>query len=91
LSEAARVRILLVSAPKGCKKCAACEAMIERIRSKHGAALEFEKITSEDPEAAELGVVMPPMVLVDDLLIAAGKVPREDKLDAMVNKRLSGE
>jgi hypothetical protein len=80
--------ITLISAPRPCPKCAQCRAMIARLQARHPGRLAFREIAADAPEAEDFGVVMPPMLILGDVILAAGRVPREDRLSALIADRL---
>jgi len=84
------VDIVLVVATRECNKCRACEAMVGRLLGKHPGELSFRKVRDDAPEADEFGVVMPPMLVVNGVLVTAGKIPDERGLGAMVERMLEG-
>ena len=82
------VTIILVSALKPCKKCQDCEAMIKRLQEQFPGQIEYRKIRADDPEAEDYGVVMPPMMILDDFLVSAGNVPIESGLKQIIEEQL---
>ena len=78
----------MIVAPRKCKKCEACEAMIGRLEEQHPGRIEFRRVPADSPEASAFGVVMPPMLIVDDFIAGAGNVPREDGLAKIVARQL---
>ncbi|PIZ37493.1 MAG: hypothetical protein COY42_24110 [Armatimonadetes bacterium CG_4_10_14_0_8_um_filter_66_14] len=88
---AEQVTITLITALHECPKCAKCEAMIGRLMEVHPGGIEFRKVPADAPEAADYGVVMPPMVIVDDFIACAGKVPLEGAFAKLVANQLAGE
>jgi len=80
--------VTLVSAPQGCAKCAACEAMLGRLSERFAGRLDIRKYTTEDAEAEIYGVVMPPLLVVDGFLVTMGSVPDESRLAQLIQKKL---
>lgn len=82
------VRITLIVSPRGCPKCAKCEKMIAALQRRYPGRIDFRKFPADAPEADRYGVVMPPMVIVDDFIACAGNVPRESALERLVSEQL---
>ena len=68
-----------------------CIRMGGRLQEKWPGRIEFTVIPAESPEVADFGVIMPPMLLVKDFIVAAGKVPVESGLVKLVAKELGEE
>ena len=88
MSETEPLVITLIATPRGCRKCAASEELVARLLERHPGRIEYHRITTEDEAAAQYGVVMPPMLIVGDLVVATGRVPREDLLERYVAQQL---
>jgi len=82
------ITITLINAPHPCPKCAACQAMVARLQERHPGRIEFRQIQADGPEAADFGVIMPPMLLLGDFIVSAGNVPRETGLTKLVEREL---
>ena len=91
MSQAGRALITLVVALKECPKCRKCEAMIARLQERYPGRIEFKRVPADSPDAEQFGVVMPPMLLVEDFLLSAGSVPRESGLIALVAEQIGEE
>jgi hypothetical protein len=78
----------MVAAPRKCKKCEACTAMIDRLQAQFPGRIVFRVIPAADPEAEDYGVVMPPMLILDDFLVSAGNVPVESGLVQLITQQL---
>jgi hypothetical protein len=63
--------------------------MIGRLQQAHPGGIDFRKVPADAPEAADYGVVMPPMVIVDDFIACAGKVPIESAFARLVAGQLA--
>lgn len=87
-SGAGRLSIQLISSPTGCPKCAKCEVLVLRLMTAHPGRIDYAKVLSDSPDAEGFGVVMPPMLIVDGVILCAGRVPSEAKLAAFVDARL---
>lgn len=88
---APQVNLTLIVAPQKCQKCEQSEALVARLQARFPGALDYHRHTTDDPEAARFGVIMPPLLAVDDLIVGLGKVPDEAKLGQLIAKRLGSE
>ena len=69
----------------------ACEAMVARFQERYPGQINYRKVPADAPEAADFGVVMPPMLLLDDMILCAGKVPVESGLAQLLANELRDE
>ena len=86
-----KVTLTLIEAPRGCRKCEACLAMIQRLQERWPGRVELKTIMADAPEAADYGLIMPPMLLLGDFIVATGKVPLESGLVKLVARELGEE
>lgn len=82
------VKITLIGAPKKCAKCEACEALVSKLQDRFPGLIDFHQHTTDDAEAAEFGVVMPPFLVVGNFIVAMGAVPEEEKVAQLIEKQL---
>ena len=82
-------RIVLIVAPTDCPKCRACLALAEALAAAHPGQVEIEVVSCESPEAVRYGVVLPPTMIVDDFIVAAGSVPRRQAVTRLVEQSLA--
>lgn len=82
------VEITLISALKPCAKCEACRQIVRRLEERYPGQIASREVRADDPEAAQYGVVLPPMLLLGDVIVAFGRPPREEKLAAVIATRL---
>lgn len=82
--------LTLVSAVKHCPRCAECHAIGERLAARFAGRVAFRDIPADSPEAEDYGVtVFPPMMILDDLVVVVGRVPREEKLAEIIAGKLA--
>lgn len=87
------MEIVTYGSPKAdCRKCRDSEQMIEELVRELGAGdkVTVRKLTLQDPQAAQHGVMVTPSVVVDDTLVADGKLPDREKLKAYLASKLGG-
>ncbi len=63
----------------GCKRCDAAETMVKDAASKLGIDVKVEKIT-DYAEIAKFGIASTPSIVIDDTVVHAGGLPKEDAL-----------
>ncbi len=64
----------------GCKRCETVATMVQTAATKLGMEIEVVKVS--DPKAiAMAGVMSTPGIAIDDKLVHAGGLPREDALE----------
>lgn len=84
------IRIVLIVAPTDCPKCRACREICADLAAAHPGQVKVEVLSCEAPEAARYGVVLPPTMVVDDFIVAAGRVPRRAAVARLVEHSLGG-
>ena len=84
-------RITLIVTPKRCPKCFQCEALVARLLERFPGQLKYVELTTEDESVQRFGVILPPMLLVDDFIAAAGKVPVFEALVKLITAKLTRE
>lgn len=86
-----QITIILIVTPAKCGKCYACEDLVKRLQGQFPDQIVYREFTSNDAEAEQFGVVLPPMLIVDDFLAAAGNVPDYDALAKLVAAKLEAK
>lgn len=86
------MEIIAYGSPKAdCRKCRQSEEMIEEVLGELGAAdVTFLKLTLQDTRAAEQGVMVTPTIVVDDQIVADGKLPDREKFRSFLAAKLGG-
>ena len=64
----------------GCKRCEATETMVKNAASKLGIDVEVEKVT-DYAEIVKFGIASTPGIVIDDKVVHAGGLPKEDALE----------
>jgi hypothetical protein len=71
-----------------CSRCITAERVARRVALKYPGRVFVRKYDVTSAEAAELGIVLSPTVLVNDELVAAGTGISEERLDEIVRQHL---
>lgn len=85
------ITIVLIAAPQKCAKCRQCEALLARLQERFPGQLSCRQLSALEEEARAFGVVLPPMLIVDDLIVSAGRVPDEEALVQLIEAKLSAD
>jgi hypothetical protein len=80
--------VTLIIAPRKCEKCEKCQALIVRLQERFPGRLEYHEHTTDDEAADQFGVVLPPLLVVGDFIVAMGSVPEEDGLAQLIQRKL---
>jgi|LSQX01.2.fsa_nt_gb hypothetical protein len=86
--DAPLVKITLIVTPKKCQKCYQCEDLVARLIEAFPGQIEYVELDTTAEEVQQFGVILPPMLLIDDFIAAAGKVPIYEALVKLVTARL---
>lgn len=71
-----------------CKKCKNTEKIAREVAKELGSKVEVQKFDALSEEADKYGIMMTPSVVVNDRVVAVGKVPMRDELRNLVEKEL---
>ena len=80
------VRILLIESPLRCPKCQATRALLEQLVTARPGQLELQIVDTNSPEAACYDLMLTPATVVGDFVVATGKVPRRERLEAYLDR-----
>ena len=83
------VQIVVLHATPPCPKCVETEKLAREVAAGYGEGVVVRALTSDDPEADKYGVLLTPTVLVNDLVVAVGVVPRKERLAQAIEEELS--
>jgi len=85
------IAVTLIASVPPCDKCIATDAMMKRMiaKAEFQGKIQYRKLTIFDEEAEEYGVVMTPMLIADDVVLAVGKAPIESKLEELLGKLIA--
>jgi DNA-binding transcriptional MerR regulator len=72
-----------------CSRCIAAERVARRVALKYPGQVAVRKFDVVSDEAATVGVVMPPTIMVDKELVAMGRGVSEEKLERVIERHLS--
>ncbi len=73
----------------GCAKCKATEDVAKLAAQEYGDKVVVKKYDIMSKEADEYGIMMSPALVVEDIVVSAGKVPNESEIKKAINMILS--
>jgi len=81
------VTITMVHAPKRCPKCERTEEICRQVAAEFPGQVRVELLGAQQA-SARYGVVLTPTVIVDDMLVSSGAIPRKAKIREAVAQRI---
>lgn len=87
---ARRPHVTVIEADKPCSECIATRKLLESLREKLP-GLTVQVLHRSDPEAQQYGIIMTPVVIVDDLVFSMGRRPPARRLEALLKERFPSE
>ena len=72
-----------------CQKCKLAEKIVDRMAKKFK-SIKVERFDALSEEGDKYGVMVTPTIVVNDKIIATGKVPSEEKMEEIIKKELEG-
>ncbi|MEZ9197474.1 thioredoxin family protein [Shewanella sp. 10N.286.54.B9] len=72
----------------GCKKCTNLAADVEQIANDMSVNFELEKVTDMDA-ILDYGVMSTPAIVVDGVVMTAGKVPTKHEIEQLLKQAAS--
>lgn len=72
----------------GCNNCQMVEEAARAAVAELGVEAEFEKVTDRD-QFATYGLLFTPGLVINEKLVAAGRIPNKDEIMIWVNKALA--
>ncbi|MFQ3663035.1 MAG: thioredoxin family protein [Chloroflexaceae bacterium] len=69
----------------GCANCNRLEERVRKVVNERGLAVEIEKVT-DYAQMMRWKIMATPGLVVDDVLVAAGRIPNEDEIAGWLTK-----
>ena len=82
--------IKVIGTTPPCAKCKRAEQEVRKLESKFPGQIRVLKVDAMHPEAEQYGVVVTPMVVIDDEVVARGKILTADQLERHIRKAFGG-
>jgi disulfide oxidoreductase YuzD len=84
----AQLKVKVFGTTPPCANCKRAEAQARKAASEFPGRMEVVKLDALGPEAEAYGLMMTPLVVVDDEVVGAGKVVPAPKLVSIVRQKL---
>jgi len=72
-----------------CSRCKETEQRARQAAEKYPGKVSVAKFSAFDKEGDKYGIMMTPTVVVNDKVIAVGKIPSEDDFKKMIDKAMA--
>jgi disulfide oxidoreductase YuzD len=84
------VTITVFGATPPCARCKRAEREAQAAAERFPGQVEVRKLDALGPEAEAYGMMVTPTIVIDDEIVATGKVLSADQLAQLVQSRLGG-
>ena len=84
------VTIKVFGSTPPCAKCREVEKRALKVAGKYPGQIAVSKLSALSEEGDKYGVLLTPTVVINDKVVAMGKVVSEDELEQLVKKELEG-
>jgi len=82
------IRVKIFGSTPPCAKCKEVERRANNVAKKYPGKVEVAKFSALSEEGDKYGVMLTPTVVVNDTVVAVGKVIPEDEIDKAIKKEL---
>jgi len=84
------IKVKVFGSTPPCAKCKEAEKRAIKVAEKYPGKVEVAKFGALSEEGDKYGVILTPTVVINDTVVAAGKVISEDELEKIKKKELGG-
>ena len=74
-----------------CAKCKEMERRAKTVADKYPSKVEVAKFDALSDEGDKYGIMLTPTVVINERVVAAGKLVSEDELEKLIQKELEGQ
>lgn len=74
-----------------CAKCKEVEKVATKVAGRYPDQVELAKLPAVSEEGRRYGIMLTPSVVINDKVVAAGKVISEGELEKAIKKELGGQ
>lgn len=82
------IKIKIFGSTPPCAKCKEVERRANNVAGKYAGKIEVAKFDAFSEEGDKYGIMLTPTVVINDTVVAVGKVISEDELDKAIKKEL---
>ncbi len=84
------IKIKVFGSTPPCAKCGEVEKRAIKVAGKYPGQVEVSKLGALSEEGDKYGIMLTPTVVINDKVVAVGKVISEDELEKLIKKELEG-
>lgn len=82
------IKVKIFGSTPPCAKCKEAEKRAKTVAEKYPGKIEVTKFDALADEGDQYGIMLTPSVVVNDRVVAAGKVISEEELEKLIQKEL---
>jgi len=86
-----KVTLKVFQSTPACAKCKEVEKIATKVAERYPGQVEVTKFPAISDEGRRYGIMLTPGVVINDKVMAAGKVISEGELEKAIKKELGGE
>jgi len=84
------IRVKIFGSTPPCAKCKEVERRANNVAEKYAGKVEVAKFDAFSEEGDKYGIMLTPTMVINDTVVAVGKVISEDELAKAIKKELEG-
>lgn len=84
------IKVKVFGSTPPCTKCKEAEKRAIKVAEKYPGKIEVAKFGALSEEGDKYSVILTPTVVINDTVVAVGKVISEDELEKLIKKELEG-
>ena len=85
------LEVKVFGATPPCAKCKEVEKRVTRVAQKYSGQVEVAKFAAISEEGRRYGIMLTPAVVINDKVVASGKVISDGELEKVIEKELEGQ
>ena len=84
------IKVKVFGSTPPCAKCKEAEKRANKVAEKYAGQVEVAKLDAISEEGRKYGIMLIPAIVINDKVVASGKVISEDELEKALKKELEG-
>ena len=85
------VQVKIFGSTPPCARCKELEKRANKVAEKYPGQIEVAKFAAMSEEGHKYGIMLTPTVVINDKVVASGKVISEGELEKAIKKELEGK
>ena len=85
------IKVKVFRSTPPCAKCREVEKRANKVAERYSGRVEVAKCDAVSEEGRRYGVMLTPTVVINDKVIASGKVISESELEKVIKEQLEGQ